>query len=472
MTTYIPVIGLEIHAELLTRTKIFCSCPNSFGGSENSRVCPRCSGLPGTLPVLNRDAVMLAVKAGLATDCTIHPISAFDRKNYFYPDLPKAYQITQFESPICSDGFILLQNKKIRISRIHIEEDAGKLIHDQENNVSLVDYNRCGVPLIEIVTEPDFRTAEEVQEFVHQIALRLKYAGVCDARMEQGSLRVDVNISVMPSGATRLGTRTELKNLNSFKSIGRAIAYEQKRQSELLAQGKRVFQETRRFNEQDGTTSSLRSKGEAHDYRYFPEPDLPPILLSEEEIDTVRKQLPEMPQQRFLRYTQTYGLPSEDARLLIEEKAFSDFYDQATAEFAAYRPTANLMLGELNRLFNDTGTSIEHVLFSPTDLACIIRLSESGSISKNAAKTLLGLLFHQGGDPEQLALENGLIMQQDPSGLKALIDQILAENSPQVEDYKNGNLKILGFLMGQVIRQGGSSINPKLAKELLLQKLQ
>ena len=286
---YQPVMGLEIHCEMLTNSKVFCSCQNEFGGGENTRVCPRCSGMPGTLPLLNKGAVKLAAKAGFATNCTVNNYSAFDRKNYFYPDLPKAYQITQFESPICTDGYIdVVGGKRIRINRIHIEEDAGKLVHDDYEGVSMADYNRCGVPLIEIVTEPDFRSVEEVQDFVTQIAQRMKYAGVCDARMEQGSLRVDVNISLMPIGSDKFGTRTEIKNLNSVKSIGRAIEYEIKRQADILDDGGEVVQETRRYNDSQDNTKSLRSKEEAHDYSYFPEPDIPPVIFTDEEIEEIR----------------------------------------------------------------------------------------------------------------------------------------------------------------------------------------
>ena len=289
---YQPVIGLEIHAELLTDSKVFCTCQNEFGGSENTRVCPRCSGLPGTLPLLNQGAVRLAAKAGFALDCTVNNYSAFDRKNYFYPDLPKAYQITQFDHPICTGGYITVTGgKDIRINHIHIEEDAGKLVHDDYEGISMADYNRCGVPLIEIVTEPDFRSIEEVQDFVEKLALRLKYAGVCDAKMEQGSMRVDVNISIMPVGSTEFGTRAELKNLNSLKAIGRAIEYEINRQAEILDNGGTVIQETRRYNDNHGDTKALRSKEDAQDYRYFPEPDIPPVFLSDEEIEDIRRMI-------------------------------------------------------------------------------------------------------------------------------------------------------------------------------------
>lgn len=469
---YQPVIGLEIHAELLTDSKVFCTCQNEFGGSENTRVCPRCSGLPGTLPLLNQGAVRLAAKAGFATDCTVNNYSAFDRKNYFYPDLPKAYQITQFEHPICTDGHITVKDgKDIRINRIHIEEDAGKLIHDDYEGISMADYNRCGVPLIEIVTEPDFRTIEEVQDFVEQIALRLKYAGVCDARMEQGSMRVDVNISIMPVGSDVFGTRAELKNLNSLKAIGRAIEYEINRQSEILDNGGTVVQETRRYNDNHGDTKALRSKEEAHDYRYFPEPDIPPVMLSDEEIAEIKSSMPEMPQSRFKRYTEEYALPEDDARLIISTKEFSDFYDEAVKINPDYKQISNLMLGELNRNLNDSETTIDTVRFSPADLAELVKMSTDGTVSKNAAKDILTIMFRSGGKPQDIAKENGFIMENDTSGIEDIIDKVILENADSVESYKNGNQKVFGFLMGQVIHLAGKGANPKLAKDLLTEKL-
>ncbi|MCI5604822.1 MAG: Asp-tRNA(Asn)/Glu-tRNA(Gln) amidotransferase subunit GatB [Clostridia bacterium] len=469
---YQPVIGLEIHCELLTDSKVFCTCQNEFGGSENTRVCPRCSGMPGTLPLLNQGAVKLAAKAGFATDCTVHNYSSFDRKNYFYPDLPKAYQITQFESPICTDGYITVcSGKKIRINRIHIEEDAGKLVHDDYEGISMADYNRCGVPLIEIVTEPDFRTVDEVQDFVEQIALRLKYADVCDARMEQGSLRVDVNISIMPEGSTEFGTRAEIKNLNSLKAIGRAIEYEIQRQSEILDNGGTVVQETRRFNDNHGDTKALRSKEEAHDYRYFPEPDIPPVQFTDEEMEEIKKSMPEMPQKRFARYTEEYGLPNDDAKLIISSRAFSDFYESAVKINPDYRQIANMMLGELNRNLNDTQSTIEDAKFSPAELAKVVKMSSDGVISKNAAKDILTIMFNNGGEPESIAKEHGFIMDNDASGLEEIVDKIISENADSVESYKSGNQKIFGFLMGQVIKAAGKGANPQLAKGLLINKL-
>ena len=469
---YETVIGLEVHVELATNTKIFCGCSTEFGGAPNTHTCPVCTGMPGSLPVLNKQVVEYAVAVGLATNCSITQNCKFDRKNYFYPDLPKAYQITQFDHPICTGGYITVTGgKDIRINHIHIEEDAGKLVHDDYEGISMADYNRCGVPLIEIVTEPDFRSIEEVQDFVEKLALRLKYAGVCDAKMEQGSMRVDVNISIMPVGSTEFGTRAELKNLNSLKAIGRAIEYEINRQAEILDNGGTVIQETRRYNDNHGDTKALRSKEDAHDYRYFPEPDIPPVFLSDEEIEDIRKSMPEMPQDRFVRYTEKYGLPTDDANLIISSKEFSDFYDESVKINPDYKQISNLMLVELNRNLNDSEKTISDVTFSPADLAELVKMSTDGVVSKNAAKDILKIMFNNGGKPIDIAKENGFIMDNDTSGLEEIIDKIIAENADSVESYKNGNQKIFGFLMGQVVRTAGKGANPKLAKDLLTEKL-
>lgn len=469
---YQPVIGLEIHCELLTDSKVFCGCHNSFGGTENIRVCPRCSGMPGTLPVVNQGAVRLAAKAGFATDCTVNNYSAFDRKNYFYPDLPKAYQITQFEYPICTNGHIkVCTGRDIRINRIHIEEDAGKLVHDDYEGISMADYNRCGVPLIEIVTEPDFREIEEVQDFVQKIALRLKYAGVCDARMEQGSLRVDVNISLMPYGSNEFGTRAELKNINSIKSIGRAIRYEINRQSEILDKGGKVVQETRRYNENHDDTKSMRSKEEAHDYRYFPEPDIPPVYISDEDIAAIKAEMPEMPHERFERYTTQMGLAEDDANLIVSSKPFGDYFDEAVKLYPAYKQVASMMLVEVNHHLNEKSMTIEDVPFTPADIAALVKLADDGVISKNAAKDILAMMFEEGGNPEEIAKEHGFIMSNDTSELDAVIDEILAANEVSVEKYKAGNVKLFGFFMGQAMSKLGKGANPKLIKEALTKKL-
>lgn len=469
---YNSVIGLEIHCELLTDSKVFCSCKNDFGANANTHVCPRCAGFPGTLPTLNKGALFLAAKAGFATDCTVNNYSAFDRKNYFYPDLPKSYQITQFEYPICSDGYVELKNgKKIRISRIHIEEDAGKLIHDDNNGISLADYNRCGVPLIEIVTEPDFENALEVNEFVGEIAKRLQYADVCDARMEQGSLRVDVNISLMPVDSVVLGTRAEIKNLNSLKAVSKAIEYEIKRQSEILDSGERVIQETRRFDDNSSTTLSLRSKEEAHDHRYFPEPDIPPVILTDNELEEIKASMPEMPHIRYRRYLK-YGLSDYEANLLTQTKEFSDFFDSASKIYPSYKSLSNMMLGEISRYLNDTSSLISELRFSPSTFAELIKMSDEGLVSGNSAKNIIKIMFENGKNPREIAEEEGFLMSNDTSAIEAVIDKILSENTDGVSQYKSGNQKVFGFFMGQLMREIGKSANPTLAKEILLKKLQ
>lgn len=468
---YTTVIGLEIHAEMLTDSKVFCTCSAEFGGDENTRVCPRCSGLPGTLPVFNQGAAELAVRAGLALECDINRYSAFDRKNYFYPDLPKAYQITQFDKPICTDGKIDIGTKVIRINRIHIEEDAGKLIHDDFEGVSLADYNRCGVPLIEIVTEPDLSCAEDARALVEEIALRLKYAGVCDSRMEQGSLRCDVNISLMPEGASEFGTRTEIKNLNSLKSIVRAIEYEKTRQAELLDKGGRVIQQTLHFNENHGTTKPLRSKEEAHDYRYFPEPDIPPVQLSEEDVARIASEMPEMPAQRKERYMAGYGLPEADAKLLVADKALSDFYDSVVLIYPMYKQVSNMILVELLRRLNDSGTGVDELKFTAAELATLIKMSDEGTVSKNAAKEILRKMFEAGGAPEAIAKENGYIMDSDTGAVDAAIEEVLAENPKAVAEFKEGSGKVFGFLMGQMCKKLGKSANPQIIRQQLTQKL-
>lgn len=470
--SYQPVIGLEIHCELLTDSKVFCSCANDFGGGENTRVCPRCSGMPGTLPLLNQNAVRLAAKAGFAVDCTVNNYSAFDRKNYFYPDLPKAYQITQFEHPICTGGYIdVCTGRRIRINRIHIEEDAGKLVHDDYEGVSMADYNRCGVPLIEIVTEPDFRSAEEVRDFVSMIALRLKYAGVCDARMEQGSLRVDVNISIMPEGSGVFGTRAEIKNLNSLKSITRAIEYEIKRQSEILDGGGKVVQETRRFNDNHGDTKALRSKEEAHDYRYFPEPDIPPVFITDDELEEIKSSMPVPPHIRKARYINEYKLSEDDAQLIISDKEFSDFYDGAVEIYPDYKLTSSIMLVELNRLLNDSGKTAGDLAFSPRKLAELVKMTAEKKVSNNAAKEVLKIMFEHGGSPEQIAEERGFVMSFDENAAEKAVEEVIEENAAAAGEFKNGSDKIFGFLMGQVMRKLGKGANPQLIQRILKEKL-
>ena len=468
--SYQTVIGLEIHAELLTNSKVFCSCSADFGGEENTRVCPRCSGLPGTLPLFNRGAAQLAIKAGLALNCKINNFSAFDRKNYFYPDLPKAYQITQFNYPICENGFVDIGTKKIRINRIHIEEDAGKLIHDENRKISLADYNRCGIPLIEIVTEPDIRSAEEAKAFTAAVALALKYAGVCDSKMEQGSLRCDVNISIMPKGSEVFGTRTEIKNLNSLRSIGRAIEYEYSRQVGLVERGERVIQQTLHWNDATGVTTALRSKEEAHDYRYFPEPDIPPMFITDEEIEGIAKTMPEMPNSRKERYLKL-GLSEADADLLIADKALADFYENAIKSYNNPKSVASMMIVELLRRMNDAGVSAEDMKITPEHLAELCKMADDGTVSRTAAKDILKEMFEVGGAPMGIAQKGGMLMSNDTLKVEKTADEILAANPKAVEEYKSGSAKVFGFLMGQMCRTLGKSANPAIIKKILEEKL-
>ena len=464
------VIGLEIHAELLTNSKVFCGCSADFGGEENVRVCPRCSGMPGSLPLFGRGAAELAIKAGLALNCKINNFSAFDRKNYFYPDLPKAYQITQFSYPICTDGFVDIGTKKIRINRIHIEEDAGKLIHDDELGLSLADYNRCGIPLIEIVTEPDISSAEEAKQFTAAVALALKYAGVCDAKMEQGSLRCDVNISVMPKGSEVFGTRTEIKNLNSLRSIGRAIEYEFSRQKSLLESGERVIQQTLHWNDALGVTKALRSKEEAHDYRYFPEPDIPPLFITDEEIKAIKNTMPEMPKEKKERYL-AMGLTPADADLLIFDKALADYFDAAVKTYDNAKSVAAMIIVELLRRMNDASLTAAELLTPPKHLAELCKMADDGTVSRGAAKDILKEMFEVGGSPMEIANKGGMLMSNDTSEVESVADRILAENPKAVEEYKSGSAKVFGFLMGQMCRSLGKSANPVIVKKVLEEKL-
>lgn len=468
---YIPVIGLEIHAEMLTQSKIFCTCSAKFGGEPNSRICPGCAGFPGTLPLLNKGAVELAVKAGIALNCTINETSYFDRKNYFYPDLPNAFQTTQMERPICVNGHLDVGGGKVRINRIHMEEDAGKLIHDDYLGISLADYNRCSVPLIEIVTEPDIKNAQQAKEFVEEVSLRLRYAGVCDCMMEQGSLRVDVNISLMLPDAERFGTRAEVKNLNSYKSIMRAIEYEIERQSALLDKGEPVLQETRRFNDNHGTTKALRSKEEAHDYRYFPDPDILSVTFEAGEIEAIRASMPEMPHLRLARYLDEYALPEADAALIISEKALSDFYDAAVKDYPQYKSVANVMLTELLRRMNDDAIAPADLTLSPQHFAQLVRLADEAVINRGNIKDLLQLMMETGKAPQELAQEHGYIMSTDTGEITQAIAQVLADNPKAVGEYIAGSQKVFGFLMGQVSRRLGKGSNPQLIKDSLMQAL-
>ena len=470
---YYPTMGLEIHAELLTKSKVFCSCSAEFGGEPNTRCCPVCSGLPGTLPVLNRRAVEYIIKAGYVMNCDISRFTKWDRKNYFYPDLPKAYQISQMPRPVCLDGHVDIkvngEDKTIRINRIHLEEDAGKLTH--EGGVSFADHNRCGIPLIEIVTEPDFHSAEEVVAFFEKIKLLLQYAGICDCKMEQGSIRCDVNISIAPEGSEQLGTRTELKNLNSLKAIAKAIEVEIARQTEILDNGGEIVQETRRFNEAAMETLAMRSKEDAHDYRYFPDPDIPPIIFTEEELADIRATLPEMPEQRMARYRTEYGISENDAVIIVSDKRVSDFFDEAVDGCKSPKNVASYLVGEFMRRVNLGEIDLDKLKFSGKDFARLVEYLYSDKLSQNNAKLVLGEMAQRGSSPESIADEQDLWIKEDTELLSAVIDEIIASNPTAAEQYRNGDQKVFGFFMGQANKALKGAASPKVIQEYIRKKL-
>ena len=475
MARLYPTIGLEIHAELLTKSKVFCTCSAEFGGDPNSRCCPVCSGLPGTLPILNHTAVEYIVKAGYVMNCEISRFTKWDRKNYFYPDLPKAFQISQMPRPVSLNGHVDImvggEEKRIRINRIHLEEDAGKLVHDEATRSSLADYNRCGIPLIEIVTEPDFHSAEDVVAFVDKIRLLLKYAGVCDCKMEQGSLRCDVNISLAEKGSDKLGTRAEIKNLNSVKAIARAIDYEIYRQTEILEAGGEVFQETRRFSDSTGETSTLRSKEDAHDYRYFPDPDIPPIIFTEEELTAIKESLPEMPDSIKKRYMEQYGMSEADADNLINDKDICDFYEAAIKEYDSPKTILNFMLGEFMRRINLGELSMSELKFGPKELATLIKLGDSDKVNKSNYKTIFVEMIETGKTPEEICDEKDLWIKEDSGAIEAVIDKLIADNPKPVEQYRSGETKVFGFFMGQANKALKGQATPNAIKEMLEKKL-
>lgn len=470
-----PTIGLEIHAELLTKSKVFCTCSAEFGGDPNSRCCPVCSGLPGTLPVLNRKAVEYIVKAGYVMNCDISRFTKWDRKNYFYPDLPKAYQISQMPRPVCLNGHVDIvsegEAKTIRINRIHLEEDAGKLIHDDRTRQTLADYNRCGIPLIEIVTEPDFHSAADVTAFVEKIRLLLQYAGICDGRMEQGSLRCDVNISLAEKDAKELGTRAEIKNLNSVRSIGRAIEYEIYRQSELIENGERVIQETRRFVDGSGETTAMRSKEDAQDYRYFPDPDIPPIIFTEEELESIKKSIPEMPETRRQRYIEQYGIAEKDADSIINNKAVCFFFEEAVKAYNNPKSIASFILVELMRRINLGEADMNDLPFSAKDFARLVEIMDADKINKSHGKNVLRSMLESGKTADAVCDEENLWIKEDLGQAEAVIDKILEDNPKAVEQYRGGEVKVFGFLMGQANRQLKGAATPNAIKEILERKL-
>ncbi len=451
------VMGLEVHTELATKTKIFCGCSTEFGGAPNTHVCEICSGMPGTLPLLNERVVEFAVHTGLATNCQITQKTKFDRKNYFYPDLPKAYQISQLYLPICRNGYIEVKGengepKKIGIHEIHMEEDAGKLIHDEFEDCTLVDYNRCGVPLLEIVSEPDFRSADEVVEYLEKLRAILQFTGVSDCKMQEGSLRADVNLSVRPKGQKEFGTRTEMKNLNSFHAIARAIAYESRRQIDLLEDGEAVVQETRRWDDNKGYSYAMRSKEDAQDYKYFPEPDLPPIEISDARIEEIRESMPELPEQKKRRYREELGLPEYDTEILTGNLAFVTLFEEAVKLCDSPKDVANWIMGEVMKLLNDAGTLPEDMTLAPEKLAAVIQMVKSGKINRGTGKTVLEKVFTDGVDPESYVQENNLAQITDLGAIRPVLEEVIAANEKSVSEYKAGKTQAMGYIMGQAMR--------------------
>ena len=473
---YEIVIGLEVHAELSTKTKIFCSCPTEFGGEPNTHCCPVCMAMPGALPVLNKKVVEYAIKAGLATNCDIARVSKNDRKNYFYPDLPKSYQISQYDMPLCTHGYVEIETKagpkKIGITRIHIEEDAGKLNHDEFGRGSLVDLNRAGVPLIEIVSEPDMRSVEEADNYLKKLKSILEYIEVSDCKMQEGSLRADVNVSVRKKGEKEFGTRTETKSLNSFKSIMRSIEFETNRQIKELENGGTIYQETRRWDDDKGIGYAMRSKEDAHDYRYFPEPDLAPIILGDDYINKIKAEIPEMQFARKQRYINQYGLPEYDADQITSSKYMADFFEKAEARCKNAKLVSNWLMGDISRKINDSEMNdIRDVKFTAEDLGDLISLIEKGTISSAIAKKVFEDMFETGKKPEDIVKEKGLVQITDEGAIKEIVINVINENPKSVEDYKAGKDKAVGFIVGQVMKASKGKANPGIVNKLIIEEL-
>ena len=473
---YEIVMGLEVHAELSTKTKIFCSCSTEFGGEPNTHTCPICMAMPGTLPVLNEKVVEYAVKAGLATNCTISRDSKNDRKNYFYPDLPKSYQISQFDKPLCEHGYIEIEDdegnpKKIRLTRIHIEEDAGKLNHNEFGGGSLVDLNRAGVPLIEIVSEPDLRSSGEAERYLKKLKSILEYIEVSDCKMQEGSLRADVNVSVRKKGAEKYGTRTEMKNMNSFKAITRAIDYEASRQIDVIEDGGKIDQETLRWDDVSGRTFSMRDKEDAQDYRYFPDPDLVAIKLSEEYIENIKNNLPELPESRKKRYMEEYGLSEKDSNLLTASKYLSDLFEGAEKICKNAKAVANWILSDISKILNETETEPIQIPFDANQLAKLVQLIDNGTISSAIAKKVIVELFENPKDPEEIIKEKGWIQISDEGAIKEVVTKILENNPQSVADYKAGKDRALGFLVGQAMKETKGKANPQMLNKMFLEEL-
>lgn len=475
---YETVIGLEVHAELKTETKIFCSCSTAFGAEPNTHVCPVCSGFPGMLPVLNEKVVELSICTGLALHSEIPAFCKFDRKNYFYPDLPKAYQISQYDLPICMGGYLDIdvngEKKRIGITRAHMEEDAGKLVHQGDITTtpfSLVDLNRSGIPLLEIVSEPDMRSAEEARAYMEKLRSILLFAGVSDCKMQEGSLRCDANVSVRPIGQIELGTRTEIKNLNSFRALERAIEYEEERQMDLLDDGEQIVQETRTWDDDKQCTRSMRSKEEAHDYRYFPEPDLPPIKISREWIEEIRENMPELPEEAQKRLTEKYDLSEYDTSILTINPDFLAFFDECIKDYSNAKTISNWMMGDLTRLLNQNNMEINECKIKAADMAEMLKLIDDGTISGKMAKTVFEEMFANGKKPAEVVKEKGLVQISDDATLIPVIEEVIKNNPKALEDYKNGKQKAFGSFVGQVMKATRGQANPAIVNKLLKEKL-
>ncbi len=465
------VIGLEVHVQLKTNSKIFCSCSTEFGAPPNTHTCPVCLGMPGVLPVLNRKAVEYAMKMALATNCTINKTNVFARKHYFYPDLPKGYQISQYELPLAEDGWIDVETeaggRRIRINRIHMEDDAGKLIHDESRPVSYVDLNRTGTPLIEIVSEPDIRTPEEASSYLKKIRQIVRYLNISDGNMEEGSLRCDANISLRPNGREEFGTKAELKNMNSFRHVQKALEYEIRRQSALLLDGKEIVQETRLFDASKGVTHSMRGKEEAHDYRYFPDPDLVPIKIDDKWLDEVKGSLPELPDEKRERFVSEYGLPGYDAQVLTGSVDLAEYFEATVKLYPKPKKVSNWIMVELLKLIKKEDHDIASSKVTPNVLAELLGLIEKGTISNKIAKKILEEIHEKGGSPSEIVEQEGLSQVSDESELSAIVEQVLRDNPKEVEKYRAGKKKVMGFFVGQVMRQTRGKANPQMVNELL-----
>lgn len=473
MKDYEVIIGLEVHAELSTNTKMYCNCSTKFGADPNTHCCPICTGMPGVLPVLNERVVEYAVKAGLATNCEISRFSKQDRKNYFYPDLPKAFQTSQYDLPLCIGGHIDInvngEKKRIGITRIHIEEDAGKLIHDAYTGDTLVDMNRCAVPLIEIVSEPDIRSAEEAVAYMQTLKSILEYLNVCDCKMQEGSLRCDVNLSVRPVGQKEFGTRTETKNLNSFKAIQNSIEFEIKRQIEEVENGGTIYQETRRWDDAKGIGYAMRSKEDAHDYRYFPEPDLAPIVLSDEYINNIKDNLPEMPHVKKERYIQEFSLPEYDADILTSSIKSANFFEKANEICNNPKAVANWIMGDFARMLNEKEIEINESKVTPENLAELISLIDKGTISSKIAKQVFEDMFESGENAKDIVDKKGLVQMSDEGAIKAIVEKVVEANPQSIIDYKAGKDRAIGFLVGQIMKETKGKANPQIVNKLLLE---